>query len=130
MPNIGFVRRRWPDVLLFELVGVGLGMLIGVFVSDNAQTISGFGDPAAFQNFGLATGAIVGVSIALLAMLCYLALVRLTKRREMRHIGLHIWVGGIAGAAITLISYCIVTRSAETYGIVERTGTVARLWTA
>ena len=38
------IRRHWLDVLLFELVGVGMGMLIGVFISDDAQTISGYGD--------------------------------------------------------------------------------------
>lgn len=118
------IRRTWLDFLLFELIGAGLGMLIGIFISDQAQSISGFVDPTAYQNFGLAAGAVAGVSIGLLAMLCYLTVIRLTHQRELFRFRLYIWVAGIASAAITLTTYCLVTRSAETYGIVERTGTV------
>lgn len=119
------IRRAWLDVFLFELIGAGLGMLIGVFISDQAQTTNGLTDPTAYQNFALAAGAITGFAIGLLAMFCYLALVRLSRRRERFRFGLYIWVAGIAGAAITLTAYCIVSRSAETYGILERVGTVA-----
>ena len=100
-------------------------MLVGVFISDNAQTISGFRDPTAFQNFGLAAGAAVGVAVALLGLLCYPALTRMTRGAELFHSRLHIWAAGIAGAIITTTTFCVVTSSAETYGIVERTGTVA-----
>lgn len=119
------IRRLWLDFLLFELLGAGLGMIISVFISTQAQTINGLTDPTAYQNFGLSTGAVTGIGIALLAMLCYLAAARLTHQRELFHFRLYIWVAGIAGAITTITTYCLVTGSAERYGIVERTGTVA-----
>jgi len=119
------MRRVWVDFLLFELVGVGLGMMIGIFVSDQAQSASGLTDPTHYQNFALLTGAIAGFAIVLLALLCYLSLTRFYGHRETFPFRLFISVAGIAGAAISLATFCIVTASAGSHGMVERTGAVA-----
>jgi len=119
------IRRAWLDFMLFELVGVGLGMMIGIFVSDQAQSANGLTDPTLYQNFALLTGAIAGFAIVLLALLCYLSLTRLYGHRESFHFRLFISIAGIAGAAISLATFGIVTASAGSHGMVERTGTVA-----
>jgi len=122
---IALLRRRWLDVVLFALVGAGLGMLVGVFTSVQTEALDGRFDPTGFQNYGLAVGAVVGVAVALLAMLFFLGFTRVTGKTELLHFRLYVWVAGIAGAIVTIATFCIVTSSASRFGIVERTGTAA-----
>ena len=121
---IAGIRRAWLDVLLFELVGAGMGMLIGIFVSGQSQTADGLTDPTPYQNFALFTGATTGLTIGLMALVCYLFLTRLAREKESFSSRRLLWTAGIAGAIISLATYCIVTASAESHGMIERTGAV------
>jgi hypothetical protein len=121
---IARISRAWLDFLLFELVGAGLGMLIGIFVSGQSQAANGLTDPTPYQNFALFTGVTTGFTIGFMALVCYLLVTRFARKREAFSSRRLLWTGGIAGAIISLATYCIVTASAESYGMIERTGAV------
>jgi len=78
--------------------------------------------PIPYQDFGIYTGAIVGLSTCLAAFVCYLVLTRFILHREWFSLKRYIYFCVVAGAVISLVTSYLVVTSAGSFGMAERTG--------
>ncbi len=110
------------DILLLAAGSAGLGLVIGTIASSAQKIQNGKLSPVPYQDFGLYAGAIVGLSICLVALVCYLVLTRYILHRQWFNLGLFFLFCILAGAIIgSVTSYWVVT-SAGSFGMAERAG--------
>jgi hypothetical protein len=119
-----FNRKVAIDILLFAIGSAGLGMAIGIIASSYQETVNKLISPMPYQNFGIYTGAIVGLSTCLIAFICYLFLTRFILHRKWFSFRLFLLFSGVAGVVISLVTYYLLVSSAASYGMVERTGSI------
>ena len=112
-----FIRLVGTEALIFGLASSGLGMTTGIFVYGNQQTAYII-DPTPFQNFALYAGALIGLTICIIAIVLFFIV-----RKLLHHVGFHyrffLVFSGVAGMAIGLATYAVINLSATSYGIRE-----------
>jgi hypothetical protein len=110
------------DFLVFAVGSVGLGIVIGTIASSAQKIQNGKLSPVSYQDFGIYTGAIVGISTFLVAIICYLALKRYILHRDWFSLKLYFLFCVITAAVISMVtSYWVVT-SAPSFGMMARLG--------
>jgi hypothetical protein len=102
--------------LLKWIACVGYGSTVGYLAITAAEIPPGLTDNSSYQNFGIIVGAIVGLSICIIAHILYLIWKRRTKSERQGFL----FVLCIAtGVVIGFVSSYIVHVSADSYGLTD-----------
>jgi uncharacterized membrane protein YedE/YeeE len=118
------IRNILLDLLIFAGSGCVLGIMNGIIISGQSTPVNNIVDPTRYQNIAITIGTIIGFGIVLLGLISYLVLIRFISRDILFHFKLPLVLSGIVGVSINLLTYNILNRLADQYGIVPRTGGV------
>ncbi len=114
------LRTRWLDALLFGVGAAASGILTGIAVAAQTDVADGSIDPTHYQNFTVATGGITGMVMVLLGLVLYWFNTRGRKYKS----GRLLLFGTATGAITNVVTYCVATVFATSYGMARRTGAV------
>ena len=102
--------------LLVCLACVGYGVLVGFLSITSSEAPPGMTDNTSYQNFGIVTGSVVGVSTYAIAQIVYLIW---KSRIKSGGVGLVYTVSITTGMVIGFLSSWIVHISADSYGLIN-----------
>ena len=109
------MEKRALSGFLVRLVAcVIYGVLVGYLAITAAQAPPGVSDNSSYQNFGITTGAIVGLSFFIVGHIIHLLLKKQIKWERADFL-LHV----VIGVAIGFTSSFIVHLSADSYGLID-----------